>query len=100
MRRVLFVQGGGADVHDTWDNKLADSLRRELGPAYDLGARLPAGVPVLLYHGEQDDTLPVAHVELYARAIPQARVRRLAGRDHQLGNNLSEVARDIRELDI
>lgn len=35
----------------------------------DLGARLPRGLPTVLYHGEQDDMVPVAHVELYARAI-------------------------------
>ena len=64
----------------------------------DLAARLPAGVPVFLYHGEEDDTVPVSHVELYAAAIPHAHVRRLAGRDHQLNNDLSEVASDIREL--
>src|SRR5206468_304905 len=33
---VLFVQGGGEDVHDTWDNKLVDSLSSELGPEYDI----------------------------------------------------------------
>jgi predicted alpha/beta hydrolase family esterase len=29
--RVLFVQGGGAGVHDEWDDKLVRSLERELG---------------------------------------------------------------------
>jgi len=38
------------------------------------------------------------HVGLYARAIPQAVVRRLTGRDHQLNNDMSEVATDIRRL--
>jgi len=54
----------------------------------------------LLYHGDQDRIAPVAHVELYGAAIPRARVRRLAGRDHQLNNDLSEVATDIRELEL
>lgn len=182
MRDVLFVQGAGQDVHADWDRKLVESLRRELGPRYDvryprmpneanpdpaawrpmletelaalrpgavvvghsvggttvinlladsapaaaaLGAimliaapfignggweiegvapqidlaeRLPATVPVFLYHGEDDETVPVAHVALYAAAVPHARVRRLAGRDHQLNDDLSEVARDIRAL--
>lgn len=61
----------------------------------DLSACLPRGVPVFLYHGEADDTVPVEHVDLYARAIPHARVRRLPGRDHQLSERLSEVATDI-----
>jgi len=43
-------------------------------------------------------TAPVAHVDLYAKAIPQAVVRRLRGRDHQLNNDMSEVAADIRCL--
>lgn len=182
MRQVLFVQGGGEGVHDQWDNQLVDSLRAELGPAYeirypvmpneadpnyaawkralqmelaglepgaivvghsvggailihvlaestpsaklgaicliaapfigkggwetddieaqpDLADRLPRDVPIFLYHGRDDDTVPFAHVELYARLIPRAQVRRLEGRDHQLDNRLSEIAIDIRRLD-
>jgi pimeloyl-ACP methyl ester carboxylesterase len=70
----------------------------EIAPRPDLAARLPAAAPVLLYHGEADAEVPVAHVERYAAAIPWARVCRLSGRDHQLNNDLSEVARDIRAL--
>jgi predicted alpha/beta hydrolase family esterase len=70
----------------------------EIAPRADLADRLPATVPVFLYHGEDDTEVPVAHVERYAAAIPRARMRRLAGRDHQLNNDLSEVARDLREL--
>lgn len=182
MRQILFVQGAGEAVHDEWDDKLVESLRRELGPDYDvrypvmpneadpqfaawkvalereiaalhagaiivghsvggtilvnvlaegapavelgaivlvaapfvgqggwksddieppsdLAARLPAGVPVFLYHGDKDTTAPVSHVALYAAAIPHAQVRRLADRDHQLDNDLSEVASDIRALE-
>ena len=181
MRQVLFVQGGGADVHDQWDNKLVDSLRGELGPDYeirypsmpneddpkyavwklalqkefaalehgaivighsvggtilihvlaerapgfnlgaifliaapfigkggwesadmeprpDIAARLPPDVPIFFCHGRDDDTVPFAHVELYARAVPRAHVRRLPGRDHQLNNDISEIATDIRQL--
>jgi len=65
-------------------------------PRANLGEHLPAGVPVFLYHGEADDVVPVAHVELYAKAIPGARVHRLDGRNHQLNDDLSEVAREIR----
>lgn len=182
MTQILFVQGAGKDVHKQWDSKLVESLRRELGPGYevryplmpneadpqaaawgvvleseiaalesgaivlghsiggtilinflaerappvglaaialiaapfvgrggwksndielrsDLAARLPPGVPVFLYHGDKDTVAPVAHVALYADAIPHAHVRQLANRDHQLNNNMSEVARDIRVLE-
>jgi pimeloyl-ACP methyl ester carboxylesterase len=70
----------------------------DIQPRLDIATRLPPAVPIWLYHGDQDDIAPVAHVDLYAAAIPRARVRRLAGRDHQLNNDLSEVASDIREL--
>ena len=174
-RQVLFVQGGGARVHDEWDQKLVDSLRRELGPTWQvryprmphegdpdyatwsaalrkelaglddgaivvahsiggtilinalaehpperklgavilvsapfvgeggwppdgwqpqpgLGGKLPGEAAVYLFHGLADDTAPPAHAELYARAIPQARLVRLPGRDHQLNDDLREVA--------
>jgi len=71
----------------------------EIEPREDLAERLPATVPILLYHGEDDAIVPVTHVERYAATLPQARLRRFEGRDHQLNNNLSEVARDIHELE-
>ena len=64
----------------------------------DLGDRLPRGVPVHLFHGTADDTVPPAHAGLYARAIAQAQVHPLPGRDHQLGNDLGVVAEVIRAL--
>jgi predicted alpha/beta hydrolase family esterase len=180
-RHVLFIQGGGTGTHDEWDNKLVDSLRRELGDAYEIryprmsaeddpsyaawgpaiseaiatledgavvvghsvgatllihtlterppdvtleaivliaapfvgtggwpgeefelpgntGALLPAKVPVHVFHGLEDDEVPPAHADLYAGAIPQAQVHRLPGRDHQLANDLGEVATVIRAL--
>ena len=35
-RQVLFVQGGGAGTHDEWDAALVESLRRGLGPGYEV----------------------------------------------------------------
>jgi pimeloyl-ACP methyl ester carboxylesterase len=62
----------------------------------DLGARLPPGVRVHVFHGLRDQTAPPSHAGLYAKAIPQAQVHELPGRDHQLNNDLSEVAEVIR----
>jgi predicted alpha/beta hydrolase family esterase len=64
----------------------------------DLGARLPDDVPVHLFHGLDDDEVSVAHADLYARVMPQAKVHRLPGRDHQLGNDLADVANLIKAL--
>ena len=181
IRQILFIQGGGAGTHDEWDDKLVDSLKRELGDGYevryprmpdeddpsyatwspairremgalddgavvaahsvggtilinvlaerpperelgaivliaapfvgaggwpgdefalpsDLGERLPQGAAVQVFHGLDDDTAPPSHAELYARAIPQAQLHLLPGRDHQLNNDLSEVAKTIGQL--
>jgi pimeloyl-ACP methyl ester carboxylesterase len=65
----------------------------------DLAARLPKGVPIHFYHGLEDEVAPASHLDLYARAVPQARVHRLPGRDHQLSNDLREVAAAILSLE-
>jgi predicted alpha/beta hydrolase family esterase len=67
----------------------------DIEPSQDLGARLPHATPIYLYHGSEDETAPCAHVDLYKQSIPQAHVRKLDGRDHQLNDDLSEVAADI-----
>lgn len=70
----------------------------ELQLPSDLGARLPPNVPIHFFHGLEDEVAPPSHVELYARAVPRAQVHRLPGRDHQLNDDLSEVARTISSL--
>lgn len=180
-RQVLFIQGGGEDVHDSWDNHLVDSLASELGDSYQivyprmpdeadphyrpwaeaigrevgklddgaivvghslgammlihaiaesspntklgglfliatpyvgkggwpsdeieerpaLGKDLPEDLIVRFYHGDADDEVPIEHDDLYRKAVPQAVVTTLKGRDHQLGNDLSDVAADILTL--
>ena len=42
------------------------------------------------------DSAETAHAALFALAIPRAQVHQLPGRDHQLNNDLSEVAEAIR----
>jgi predicted alpha/beta hydrolase family esterase len=70
----------------------------DIAPLTDLGSRLPKGLPIYLYHGDADETVPFAHLSFFAKAIPQAAVRSLEERDHQLNNNMSEIARDIERL--
>jgi len=70
----------------------------DIEPKRDLGARLPPATPIYLYHGSKDDTAPCAHVDLYKQAISHAQVRKLEGRDHQLNDDLSEVAADISRI--
>jgi predicted alpha/beta hydrolase family esterase len=70
----------------------------DIKPMAELGARLPPKTPIYLYHGSKDDTAPFAHVDLFEKAIPGAIVHRLHGRDHQLNDDLAEVAADVRAL--
>ena len=89
--RGLFLLATPFIGEDGWSSK-------EITPRKNLGARLPSKLPVFLYHGDKDDTVPIDHADLYAKAIPQARIRRLKGRDHQLNNDLHEVAHDMLSL--
>jgi predicted alpha/beta hydrolase family esterase len=77
--------------HDVWRWKEVELPR-------DASARLPRRLPVFFYHGTHDEVVPVAHLEMYERAFPAAHIVRLNGRNHQLDDNLAEVARDIRLL--
>lgn len=78
-----FVGDGGWSSDD-------DSLKADLTKLLD--------VPVFVYHGAADSEVPPTHSELYAQQISHATLRILPDRDHQLGNDLSEVADDIRRL--
>lgn len=60
--------------------------------------KLPKALPIFLYHGRDDEEVPFAHLALYQDTFPQAVARALAGRNHQMNNDLSEVAEDIRKL--
>jgi pimeloyl-ACP methyl ester carboxylesterase len=71
----------------------------EIKPKPDLGSKLPPRSSVHLYHGGTDEIVPAKHAALNAEAIPQAAVRILADRDHQLNNDMSEVAADISTLE-
>ena len=70
----------------------------DIAPCKDFSERLPPGCPVHLYHGADDAVVPIAHVHLYAKAIPLAIIRTLKGKDHQLNDDMSAVAQDIRLL--
>src|SRR6187401_2264266 len=44
-QQVLFIQGGGEGVHDQWDNRLVESLERELGSDYEIRSPRMPGEP-------------------------------------------------------
>jgi hypothetical protein len=65
----------------------------------DLASKLPKGAPIFFYHSRDDEVVPFAHLALYAKRLPHAVTRAFHGRGHQLGNDLSELAADIKSLE-
>jgi hypothetical protein len=72
----------------------SDDLRSTRQAAAEIGN----GSPLYFYQGRDDETVPLSHIDKLATAFPHAVLRRLDGRDHQLNDDLSEVARDIKRL--
>ncbi len=64
----------------------------------DFPGKLPINVPIFLYHCRDDEVVPFDHLLLYAQALPQASVREIARGGHQLNNDLSFVAKEIKSL--
>ena len=83
---LISVPFPGGDAHWTFEG-------------FDLlagfGDLLPA--PVYLYASKDDDTVPFAHRDLYAAAVPGSTTRTTTG-GHQLANDLRIVADDIRAI--
>jgi predicted alpha/beta hydrolase family esterase len=65
----------------------------------DFAAMLPAIPRIFLYHSRDDEVVPFAHLALYAAKLPKATIREFDGRGHQFGNDLTEVAEDIRKAE-
>jgi predicted alpha/beta hydrolase family esterase len=59
---------------------------------------LPEDVPVFLYHCRDDEEIPFTHLGLYKQKLPRATARAIATGGHQLNNDLSLVAKDIKSL--
>ena len=58
--------------------------------------RLP---PTFLFHSRDDEEVPFAHLDLYAKRLPDAEVRALDGNGHLLDRgDLSELVGAIRSL--
>lgn len=55
-------------------------------------------LPVFLYHSQDDEEVPFAHLALYRQKMPWATFRELPSGGHQLGNDLTMVANDIKSL--
>ena len=80
----------GADEFWKWD---------EVRLGEDVATKLASIPRIFLYHSRDDDTVPFAHLALYAAKLSQATIREFDSRGHQFGNDLTEVAEDIRKAE-
>jgi uncharacterized protein len=74
----------------------AEDWQNEYALEENFAVRLPKELPIVFYHSRDDDTVPFAHLALYKEKLPRASFHELDGRGHQFNNDLSEVARDIK----
>lgn len=65
----------------------------------DFNQRFPGDIKTFLYHTRDDEIVPFSHLALYSRLLPQAVVREIDTGGHQMNNDLSIVADDIKSLE-
>jgi predicted alpha/beta hydrolase family esterase len=70
----------------------------ELEVPKESATKFPKEIPLFLYHTRDDETVPFDHLALYARLLPHATVREIDKGGHQLNNDLSIVANEIKKL--
>lgn len=64
----------------------------------DFPERLPPVPFIGLYRGSEDEVVPRGHLLRYAKRLPQAKVREVAGADHALSEGLPALVRDLTRL--
>ena len=65
----------------------------------DFARRLPRGLPVTLWHSEDDEIIPVDSARRYAEKLPAAEVHLLDGYGHQFKKSLTFLADAIHGAD-
>jgi uncharacterized protein len=70
----------------------------ELALPKEFATSLPKNALIALYHCRDDEVVPFEHLALYAHILPEAQVREFDEGGHQLNNDLSVVAKDIKSL--
>jgi uncharacterized protein len=64
----------------------------------DFAYKLPKHIPIFLYHCRDDEEVPFEQLTFYKQKLPQAVIREIESGGHQLNNDLSIVAKDIKSL--
>lgn len=71
---------------------------KELVLPKDAATKFSKQSHIFLYHSRDDEVVPFDHLALYAKLIPYATLRKILKGGHQLNNDLSAVASDIKNL--
>ncbi len=58
--------------------------------------KLPQQVPLFFYHCKDDEVIPFSHLNDYRQKLTQATFREIKTGGHQLNNDLTLVAKDIK----
>lgn len=64
----------------------------------DFSAKLPKDIPTFFYQCKDDDVVPFEQFTLYKQNVPWAVFREMPQGGHQLNNDLTPVANDIKSL--
>jgi predicted alpha/beta hydrolase family esterase len=64
----------------------------------DFSGNLPKDVPAFFYQCKDDDVVPFDHLTFYKQNLPWAVFREIESGGHQLNNDLTPVANDIKSL--
>ncbi|MVM33300.1 hypothetical protein GO755_24890 [Spirosoma sp. HMF4905] len=62
----------------------------------DFAKRLPKNSRLFFYHCQDDKEVPFDNLAIYRQKLPGATFREMESGGHQLGNNLTGVAKDIK----
>jgi predicted alpha/beta hydrolase family esterase len=60
--------------------------------------KLPRKTPIAFYHCQDDEEVPFSNLARYKLSLPQATFKEIKSGGHQLSNDLTLVANDIRAL--
>jgi predicted alpha/beta hydrolase family esterase len=64
----------------------------------DFAEKIDQNIPLFFYHCRDDEEVPFAQLSIYRQQLPWASFREIPTGGHQLANDLTIVANDIKSL--
>lgn len=76
----------------------AEDWKQGLKLQKDFAEKLPQDVSIFFYHCRDDEVVPFGQFNLYRQQVPWATFIEIGSGGHQLNNDMTEVAKDIKSL--